>query len=316
MLPSGVIKALPAKYHQVIENLPSNFCVEEIRLRIGWPVHLVGQGDLFMDHQKISPSPHQLDRVSRQELEEIIQRVNQYSPYAFTEEIREGYITLPGGHRVGFCGRTVTEQGVVKTIRDFSSLNFRVMRELKGTGEKVLPYLCKGSSIYNTLILSPPRCGKTTLLRDLIRLLSYGGREGRGIKVGVVDERSEIGGCYLGEPQLDLGPRADILDGCPKARGIMLLLRAMSPQVIATDEIGRKEDMIALREALNAGVKVLATIHGNSFQDLKHRPGLEKIIAGGFFERTILLSSRSGPGTIEGIFNQEGFLLYPGSELN
>jgi len=147
------------------------------------------------------------------------------------------------------------------------------------------------NTIYNTLIVSPPKCGKTTILRDMIRNLSNGmsALNFKGLKVGVIDERSELAGMYNGEAQHDLGPRVDVLDGCNKKDGTMMLLRAMSPDIIVMDEIGSAEDVEAIHEILKAGVKIIATVHGSSIEDLKSRRSLESLIKDKIFKRYIIL---------------------------
>jgi stage III sporulation protein AA len=163
----------------------------------------------------------------------------------------------------------------------------------------------------HTLILSPPRCGKTTLLRELVRLLSGGVPQLQfaGVNVGVVDERSELAGCWLGVPQLDIGPRTDVLDRCPKAAGMLMLLRSMGPEVIATDEIGRPAELEALQDILNAGVTLLSSVHAGSLAELKQRPGWGPLLERGLWQRLIILGRTLGPGTIEAVYNGEGRIL-------
>jgi stage III sporulation protein AA len=233
--------------------------------------------------------------------------MSEYSLYARDEELRRGYLALPGGHRAGFAGRVVVEDGRVKLLRDISGITIRIARDVLGAGEPLLSHLyCqRGKRVRHTLLVSAPQAGKTTMLRDLARLFSDGDEGvGRpGFKVGIVDERSELAGCYLGEPQLDVGKRTDVLDGCPKAEGMMMLVRSMSPQIVVTDELGRPEDAHAVEEAVNTGATVLATAHGQSVEELMKRPSLAYLLAHGLFERVVVLSRRKGPGTIEGIFD-------------
>jgi stage III sporulation protein AA len=167
----------------------------------------------------------------------------------------------------------------------------------------------KGNCLH-TLIISPPCCGKTTLLRDIIRLISDGGKDRAGLTVGVVDERSEIGACYMGVPQNDLGIRTDVLDCCPKAKGMLMLIRAMSPRVIAVDEVGSKEDIEAIEYVINCGCKLIATVHGNSLLDVKGKPLLKKLIEDKLFERYILLSNKGSVGHLEEVYDREGNGIY------
>lgn len=221
------------------------------------------------------------------------------SLYALEEELRRGYITLPGGHRAGVAGRAVLRGGEVRTLKEVSGINIRVARPCPGAARPLLPLLLdQRGCIRQSLIISPPRAGKTTMLRDLARLLAEG--EGcRPHRVGIVDERSEIAAMRDGRPQLDVGLRSDVLDGCPKAEGLMMLLRSMSPEVLICDELGGEEEIRALHAAANAGVKVVATAHGMSEEELRRRPGLSKLLEEGCFERLALLSRRQGPGTLE-----------------
>ncbi|HWQ79280.1 MAG TPA: stage III sporulation protein AA, partial [Anaerovoracaceae bacterium] len=219
-----------------------------------------------------------------------------FSAYAYQEELANGYITIEGGHRVGICGRTVMENGKVKTIKEISSINIRRSREIIGVSDPCMGYLMKGKHrIFNTIIISPPKCGKTTLLRDMIRNFS-----GMGFQVGVCDERSELSGMYSGRPSYDLGARTDILDGCPKEKGMIMLIRSMSPDLIATDEIGKQEDCRAIEAAVCAGISLLTTIHGNSYEDVRNS-SIGELVSKGVFERLIFLSNVPAIGSISAI---------------
>jgi len=225
--------------------------------------------------------------------------------YALEEELRRGYITLPGGHRVGITGRAVLEKGTVKTIKDISGVNIRLARHIPGIAVEILPYLFdKQGILQQTLLVAPPKAGKTTMLRDIACLLSEG-VYGEPMTVGIVDERSELAASRNGVPQLPIGIRSDVLDGCPKAEGLMMLLRSMSPQVLICDEIGRPEDAMAINEAAHAGVKVITSAHGNDADELKKRPALAQLMADAAFTRIIFLSRRMGPGTVEAVYDEQ-----------
>lgn len=291
----AVWRALPRRIREKVteKELES---VQEIRLRCGQPVLLRKEGRQI----------HLMgERVSAAELRETVSLLSAYSLYAFEEEMRQGYLTLEGGHRVGFCGKTVMENGEIRTLKQINALNIRIAREQKGWGEAFLPDLMEGERFCHTLIVSPPGCGKTTLLRDIVRCLSE-----RTLMVGVVDERGEIAPLRDGVPQMDVGQCTDVLEGCPKAKGMILLLRSMSPDVIAVDELGRQEDVDAVQEVLHCGVKLIATAHGYDFEDIQNR--LRPLVQGGIFERYVFLSNRNGTGTLEQILNKEGNIIRKG----
>lgn len=283
-------------------NLPAE-ALEEIRLRANQPLLLRFTGrDIFLNVLGEKVEPSQAYRASPEDLNEILERLTQSSLYAAEEEIRQGFLTLPGGHRVGVTGEAVLLHGRVQTLKHVTALNFRIANEAVASGRELLPYLFSPEGrFYHTLILSRPGAGKTTLLRSLIRLLSDGVPELklRGQTVGVVDERGELAGMWQGVPAFDLGVRTDILDSCPKAVGMSMLIRAMAPQIVAVDELGLEEDVPAVMEALQCGVSVLSTAHASSLTEARARPSLERLLSMGVFERIILLSHREGPGTVE-----------------
>lgn len=195
-------------------------------------------------------------------------------------------------------------------MKYISFINVRLSHQIRGCASPVLPYLYQGGDILHTLIISPPRCGKTTLLRDIIRQISNGTEREPGMTVGVIDERSEIGACYQGIPQNELGIRTDILDCCPKAKGMMMLIRTMSPRVIAVDEIGSREDIEAMEYVMNCGCKLIATVHGSSVEDIKQKPILRKLVQERIFERYIVLDQKEKIGHIEQIYDSRGNQLY------
>jgi len=292
----------------IIKKLPGDFklILEEIRLRINKPLMVFGgQKDYFVDlNGNLTLTPSNSYYINRENIEKTLQFASNYSIYSVEEELKNGYITIQGGHRIGIVGKVLMDSKGIRTLKNFSGLNIRISREKIGAASFVLPHIINSKGEFlNTLIVSPPQCGKTTLLRDIIRMISQGvpHMNLRGLKVGVVDERSEIGACFQGIPQNDLGPRTDILDSCPKAEGMMMLIRAMSPQVIATDEIGRYEDGVSIEEAMMAGIKLIATVHGRSLENILNKNIVGKLVKDGIFERIVFLSNSNGVGTIDSI---------------
>jgi len=287
-----ILAKLPLDIGDQIIHLPDSIKknLEEIRIRIGYPVRFFSSGK---EYELRSKSSNIIDQYM---INNIFNSLLNYSVYAYQEELANGYITIEGGHRVGICGRTVMDEGRVKTIKEISSINIRRSREITGVSNSCIRYLMKEKNqIYNTIIVSPPKCGKTTLLRDMVRNLSN-----MGFQVGVCDERSEISGMYNGQSSFDLGIRTDVMDGCPKEKGMIMLIRSMSPDIIATDEIGKKEDSHAIEAAVCAGVNLLTTIHGSSYKDVINS-GIGDLVKGGIFERLIFLSNVPSIGSISAI---------------
>jgi len=280
--------------------------LEEIRLRAQSPVMLsTGDGQAFLgnDGNIIFNSDEAL-YITTDDINKTLEMMCEFSVYAFGEDIKNGFITLKGGHRVGISGRAVSDGGNVKTIKDISSLNIRISKEVLGCANKLIKFIVKDSkSIYNTLLISPPKCGKTTMLRDITRLLGDGNKElgFDSMKVSLIDERSEIAACYKGVPQNHVGISTDVLDGCPKQEGMLMMLRSMSPEVIVTDEIGSTGDYEAIQNIYNAGVSLVTTAHGYNISQLKSRKEVLRLIEDHFFDRFIVLDNSKGPGTVKEI---------------
>ncbi|NSW91344.1 MAG: stage III sporulation protein AA [Firmicutes bacterium] len=281
---------------------------EEIRLRANRPLILQNYyEDWFINNEgNLTKNDDNAFIVKQDDILKTLEIMSRNSIYAFQDDIRNGFLTLVGGHRVGIAGKTITEGRKVVNIKDISSLNIRISKEIKGCALKIIKYILENKNqVCNTLIVSPPQCGKTTLLRDMTRVLSNGVKEIglKGMKVGLVDERSEIAACHKGLPQFDIGMRTDVLDACPKSIGMIMMVRSMSPQVIVTDEIGDQGDKDSIVTILNAGVKIVATAHGFNISELKSRREVLSLIEEKIFERYIVLSNANGPGTIEEIID-------------
>ena len=223
------------------------------------------------------------DEVTPADIREMTEFISGYSMYACEDELRNGFITLKGGHRVGIAGEVVTENGKIKTMKNISSFNIRISRERKGCADRLVQY-----ADGNLLIISPPRAGKTTLLRDLLRQISRKPME----NVGIVDERSEIAACYRGRPENDVGERTDVLDCCPKPEGMLMLLRSMSPTVIGVDELGKKEDIDAVLRVVNCGVRVIATVHGENLEEIRRKEVFRELFREGLFRHYIILEKK------------------------
>lgn len=301
-----VLEALPQEIQDMIKGVPLSLRqdLEEIRIRENRPIMVHGHGkDYFVCRDgSISSRAEQAYHINQEDTRKILQLISDYSIYAFDEEIRNGYLTLKGGHRVGMTGKVVLDNGIIRTMKYINSFNIRISREVIGSADKIMPYIISEKEICHTLILSPPQMGKTTLLRDVARKISDGFHGFTGRKVGIVDERSEIAGCWHGLPQRNVGMRTDVLDSCPKAAGIMMMIRSMSPKVIITDEIGREEDAAAIREALNAGIKIITSAHAANLQDACDRPFLSNLLDNHTFDRIAVLGDSLGVGTLEQIY--------------
>lgn len=293
-----IIGIFPNKIGDLLKDRFFNEQIYEIRIKIEKPILIYSKcGESIINYIP-----------SRDEIKSMIQKISSYSLYAYEEDIRQGFITIKGGHRIGIAGECVIENGEVKTIRNISSLNIRICREIIGCSDKIIKFIVSENRIYNTIIISPPKCGKTTILRDTARNISNGipSMRIKGRKVVVIDERSEIGACHFGIPQSDLGIRTDVLDNCLKREGLIMAIRSLSPEVLICDEIGTKGDVDALMAAFNSGVNIITTIHGFSVDDLYKRRVFGDLISNGILERAIILSNNNGVGTLEKVFSLKG----------
>ena len=274
----------------------------EIRLRAGRPMFLIYDGgECFLRTRGREPY-----LVTREDLKETLEYVSGYSLYAYEDELRQGYMSVQGGHRVGVTGKVILDGDRIRGMKYISCINLRLAHEIQGCADPIMEHIRKENWTAHTLLISPPRCGKTTLLRDMIRQLSNGSGKIPGVTVGVVDERSELAGCYQGIPQNDLGIRTDVLDGCPKAHGMQMLIRSMSPSVVAVDELGREEDFKAVESVIYSGCKLIATAHGASLEEIFSTPFFGRLRKMKVFERYILLGKEQRAGIIRGIYDERG----------
>lgn len=280
------VSLLPRRLRGPLEGLDGDIQAdaEEVRLRAGQAMTV-----LLPDGERRVPGAE--EPLKPGDLALVLEVATHASAHTALSRVRGGFFTLEGGHRMGLCGSAVVESGEVRNFRQFSSLALRIARQRRGVSAPVLSELRQGGGLPSTLILSPPGGGKTTLLRDLIRACSSG-EGGAPLRMAVADERGEVAALWEGVPQLDVGPCTDVLEGCPKAEGLMMLLRGMNPQVLCADEITAPADLLALETAANCGVSLLATAHGSSLDDLCSRPLYRNLLARGIFQRLVTISGR------------------------
>ena len=241
----------------------------EIRLRVGRPLFLTYDGgECFLR----KPGQEQY-LVTTEDLKETLEYVTGYSLYAYEDEIRQGFISVQGGHRVGVTGKVVLDRGRIMGMKYISCINVRLAHEVVG---------------------------------DIIRQLSNGWANTQGLTIGVVDERSELAGCYQGIPQNDLGMRTDVLDCCPKSEGMQMLVRSMSPDVVAVDELGCEEDFKAVNSVIHCGCKLIATAHGSCLEDVLDQPFFYKLMGEKVFERYIILDKNDQAGCLKAVLDENG----------
>jgi stage III sporulation protein AA len=290
-----ILNVMPVYIKEILMNIEHIENIQEIRLKVDKPVILqISDREVITNYN-----------ITSENIKTILKKMSNYSIYSIEPELKQGYITINGGHRVGICGNCIIENNIVKTIKNVSSLNIRVCKEILGCSDKIMQFILEDKNVLNTIIISPPKCGKTTLVRDITRNLSDGMENFKldGKKVCVIDERSEICACSDGIPQLKVGLRTDVLDNCPKSQGIMMAIRSMSPDVIVCDEIGTYDDIKSILAALNCGVNLITTIHGFGIEDLKSRDVFKEVLKNNVFKRAIVLSGRRGVGTVEHIYD-------------
>lgn len=269
---------LPERLRKLLDGLPGELRaeMEELRLRRGFPMTAVtGMGEVPLGNGPVTET----------DLRMVLESASQGSAHTVLDQVKNGFVTFRGGHRIGLCGTVTRREGEIATLRYLTSLCIRVACPVEGQAVALLPELTEGGTFQSTLLLAPPGAGKTTLLRDLVGALS----DELGLRVGVADERGEIAALWQGEPQLYIGRHTDVLDGCRKAEGLSILLRGMDPQVLAADEITHPDDVDAMVEAAGCGVALLATAHGGGRPDLERRPIYRTLLRERVFRRLVVL---------------------------
>ena len=285
---------------------------QEIRLRVGAPIALTCPGQTWFlgKNAQLHNLPQQGYIVSKADIADSVVTMCGHSVHTHQNEMKNGFISLMGGHRAGLCGSAVLTGGEISALRDITSINLRIAREVRGAATPLVERIFR-QKLCGVLIAGPPSSGKTTILRDLARQLASG-KAGRMLRVAVVDERCELGAVYEGVPQNSLGPSCDILSGYPKGQGILMAVRTMSPQVIVCDEIGARDEVDGILDGLNCGVKVVATAHADSLGELCRRGQIRRLLDNGAFDRIVMLEGGDVPGRIGDILEVGDLLEAPG----
>lgn len=286
-----IINYMPVNIKNILKEYINTLGINEIRLRTGKKVILkFSSKEIIIEYI-----------VTKEDILNILLSISKNSIYAIQNDINNGFLTIKGGHRVGVTGEVVLDGTNIKNIKNISSMNIRIAREIKGAANKLIEYVVCGNDVLNTLIVSPPGCGKTTMLRDLIRQISNMGKN-----ISLIDERGELASMHDSKAMLDVGVRTDVMSFCPKHMGIMLVTRSMAPDIIATDEIGSVLDAEAIKNATLTGVNLLFTAHGKNLNDIKKNKEMMQIINDEYFDIIVFLSNRNGVGTIERIIKGKG----------
>src|SRR5690625_3413698 len=277
-----ILRILPDKMKNLIRLHVANKWdqLEEIRLRLNHPVELN-----FYNHVEWLKGY----LFSKKDSMYVLSQLSEHSLYRMEDELREGYMTIQGGHRVGLAGEVNTVDGKLKQLQHITFFNIRIAKEKIDLAKPYVSYLYDDNRYLNTLVIGAPQTGKTTFIRDIARLISEGSNFIFPKKVSIIDERSEIAASTNGIPQHNIGRRTDVMDACPKVAGMMMMIRSMSPEVLIVDEIGKEEDVQAVLEAVLAGVTVICTVHGSTLDELRKRPSISKLLNQAIFQRIILL---------------------------
>ena len=296
---SDLMPYLPPHVRQMLEGVSPHAPLEEIRIRAQKPLQLC-----FSGYERLLYLPGGRAAVTADECQAMLHRLCEQSLYCWETELGNGFLTLPGGYRVGLSGAMLLSGDGQRRLTEATAFNIRIARQIIGAAENLLPLLLlPDKSVASTLIVSAPGCGKTTLLRDIARSASYGINGAKPSRVAVVDTRYELAGCTHGVAQMDLGPRTDVLSGVPRANAMRMLVANMAPEVLITDELSVVEDVLAVWEAAHSGVQVVASAHAGSLRSLLCRESMRAALNDGLFTRIVLLSRSRGVGTVEQVLD-------------
>ena len=300
-------KILPTKICTVLERKLNMERLYELRLRADRKVTVNYGGKFFyLTENGLSDNLHDGMEIGRQALNDIVVRASDYSLYTVNRNICSGFITVSGGVRIGIEGEYVWEEEKIKTIKNFNGLTIRIPHEIKGCAEKLASPFTDGG-FHNCLIISPPACGKTTMLRDLCRVISC---QSPCNNILLIDERSEIAACSNGVPQLDVGNNVDIISNSTKAVSILHGIRSMNPHLIITDELSQNEDIEAAYTAACSGVRIIASVHASDQYDLMNKTNFDAAIKRRLFTRYAVLSDKPFIGTVSGIYDENFEKIY------
>lgn len=291
-------KILPNEIYNILNSKVNLNSINEIRLRTDKPiVLLIGSQRVFLGHNGTTGNLKEAIYCSKIMVEDVVFRASECSIYSVNEQIKKGFIVMRGGVRIGIGGDLVEENNQIKTMTNYTSVNIRIPHEIKNCSLSAFNYLLNNKSVYNTLVVSPPGAGKTTFLRDFVCQLS---ERNFALNVLILDERGELD---IGK-EGSIGNFADKIAFSKKSVGFENGIRSLSPNLIVTDELGQQEDIDAVVYAVNCGVSILASVHSDSIESLERKPNFDKVLKDKIFKRFVFLSMRNGPGTIEGIYDE------------
>lgn len=295
-------KILPTDLFELISKTLKFNLLFEIRLRLTKPIEInYGNKFYFLSPEGLTNDEDDAIICTKNLIESVIMKASNFSLYSVNEDLKRGFISLNSGMRIGLCGEIVEENAYVKTVKNFNSLNIRFPHEVKNCSLNALNYVLDAGQVLNTLVLSKPGAGKTTFIRDLCYQI---GKRNYPLNLLILDERNEIACLNKGEPSMDVGKFTDIYQFGNKKMGFENGIRSMNPNVIITDEIGNKDDVESLIYACNCGVNIIATTHSKDISDLKEKKLFNEVLSKKLFKRFIVLSSKNGVGTIDGIFDE------------